>query len=36
VQVGQDTLNQKQQLIQQLQQQLNNVHVSTLTDVWCK
>jgi RNA-binding protein YhbY len=36
VQIGQDTLNQKQQLVQQLQQQLDNFRVSTLTDVWCK
>ena len=36
VQVGQDTLNQKQQLVQQLQQQLDNFHVSTLTEVGCK
>jgi len=36
VQIGQDTLNQKQQLVQQLQQQLDNLHVSTLTEVWCK
>ena len=36
VQIGQDTLNQNQQLIQQLQQQLDNFHVSTLTEVWCK
>ena len=36
VQIGQDTLNQKQQLVQQLQQQLDNFHVSTLTEVWCK
>jgi len=26
VQIGQDTLNQKQQLVQQLQQQLDNFH----------
>jgi len=36
VQIGQDTLNQKQQLVQQLQQQLDNFRVSTLTEVWCK
>jgi len=36
VQTGEDTLNQKQQLVQQLQQQLDNFHVSTLTEVWCK
>jgi len=33
VKIGQDTLNQKQQLVQQ---QLVNFHVSTLTEVWCK
>jgi hypothetical protein len=36
VQVGQGRLNQEQQLVQQLQQQLDNFHVSTLTEVWCK
>jgi hypothetical protein len=34
VQIGQDTLNQKQQLLQQLQQQLDNFCVSTLTEFW--
>jgi len=36
VKIGQDTLNQKQQLAQQLQQQLDNFNISTLTEVWCK